>query len=73
MRYQTQEKVAWGGFITIGVMIISTLVVWGVNAFKLAGLIMAMNWQNIASNNWGSIIVHAIGLIGPAAWVTVWF
>lgn len=67
------EKFGIAGIVGFFAIIIASIVVWIVNAFKLAGLVMGMNWDSIAQNDWSGIIVHAIGLIGPAAWVTVWF
>lgn len=57
-----------GNFIgaAIGIGFIAIMgTAWVVNLFKLIGVAMAQEW--------GSTVVHALGLLGPIAIITVWF
>ena len=53
------------GLVGVWTIIGLGFIAWVVNLFKLVGVALAQDW--------GSVIVHAIGLLGPVAVVTVWF
>ena len=50
--------------IVIGIWVLG-IAAWIVNLFKLIG--------SAGAENWGATVIHAIGLLGPVAVVTVWF
>ena len=53
-----------GATIVIGI-VLTIGSAWVINLFKLIGVAQ--------SQDWGLVVVHGIGLLGPLALITVWF
>lgn len=54
-------------------LMIYTVGAWIVNVIKLVFSVITLNGADLAHYAWGTLIIHAIGLIPFASWVTAWF
>lgn len=68
MDFEDKLKIGFLGFI--GLVVIS----YCVNFVKFVYDLTGINWKSMADNDWGTVIVHAIGVFtGLGSTITVWF